>query len=1085
MTREGNATVDDAISPFESVNMTDSAMPLPHEEALDVLQPATSQEHLDEAAIASDLGYEVQDSDESEEGFHEAPSQAYWRRAADQYDNVEIKGYVQDAMSMMTVALERINSTVARQEKSSLRVSQENSKTLQRIDEGLQMIGQLLINQQTEIRSLPSRMKSFSRNPSMTRTASIRGRSITPPAERLQAMPSQPVPTTPTVVRPVPVMKPTTVPQEIMATTSREPITASLFEEPLPVPRFDETRFDTRKERPHSPFAHVDENPVMDSHDSYLSRGQYQRIEARRFGSSFRSYEPEQLSQGSSKGIPILPRTQPPTRKLSSERNEASTTVNTEPEIPIPEDEFEQRVFLTKMDFVQKGKVKGSIHSQRLSETEMIYHARLYQQARTAVRSEVRAAMAEKRDVRFQGTDTTIPVPTTQPQSSSSSDSSGRPEDRPTVQRRPRPSLLLLEPPGENLQPKISSLKDKSIDKTDEMIREIVQDATTVSVSREDNPMNLSKLGIKLSMPEYNGGDTLEGFIRFTKEATKYLSLYNLLRPDYRSYHTDFLGQMLKGKAQTWFNHAIGPNLEQQTSLEDALIALKRYFVKDASSRDSASKFDRLSQGGRTVAELFRELERLSQQMIQTPSDYDFRRRFVTALNNETATAITRFGFTPENNTMEELLRAARQVEQSQFYIERDDRKSSQQPKSVSFKTQGSKTMKGPSKTNTGLKKKEPAKNPLSRSSSSITCHTCKKPGHLSTKCPTKKQTGKAARAAQEINEDETAEQAAEVHEDPEETSFDLLEALLDEYASEDQNDQGSDNESLQNDDSDEGLADWTSAVRIAEESDSISSDEEEEVVYYREPLPKRNKPLADWTEMAGYQEAEEISHFDKVANNATDESDDLVAPYYYYSACTRVIEDDNTVNLRTFRAEDSSNDQVAYRHRATKDIRTEDGPKRNFKNPGIIEGYVGIGEIKAHVLLDCGSTLDMISANFAASSKLDMFQLKKPVKLQMATSGSKSTINFGARAEVKIGEFRQKRYFDVVNLDRYDAILGTPFLTENEVLLNFAGNGSFRISGRWFPVGSKDLKHSSFKEGEGAASSSKEKKGTQIKKSH
>jgi hypothetical protein len=236
---------------------------------------------------------------------------------------------------------------------------------------------------------------------------------------------------------------------------------------------------------------------------------------------------------------------------------------------------------------------------------------------------------------------------------------------------------------------------------------------------------------------------------------------------------------------------------------------------------------------------------------------------------------------------------------------------------------------------------------------------------------------------------------------------------------------------------------------------------------------------------MAGYQEAEEISHFDKVANNATDESDDLVAPYYYYSACTRVIEDDNTVNLRTFRAEDSSNDQVAYRHRATKDIRTEDGPKRNFKNPGIIEGYVGIGEIKAHVLLDCGSTLDMISANFAASSKLDMFQLKKPVKLQMATSGSKSTINFGARAEVKIGEFHQKRYFDVVNLDRYDAILGTPFLTENEVLLNFAGNGSFRISGRWFPVGSKDLKHSSFKEGEGAASSSKEKKGTQIKKSH
>src|SRR5258708_35823223 len=129
--------------------------------------------------------------------------------------------------------------------------------------------------------------------------------------------------------------------------------------------------------------------------------------------------------------------------------------------------------------------------------------------------------------------------------------------------------------------------------------------------------------------------------------------------------------------------------------------------------------------------------------MIQTLSDYDFCHRFVTALNSETATAITRFGFTPENNSMEELLRAARQVEQSQFYIERDNRKPSQQTKSVSFKTQGSKNTKGPTKTNTGLKKREPVKNPPLRSSDPITCHTCKKPGHLSTKCPTRKQTRK------------------------------------------------------------------------------------------------------------------------------------------------------------------------------------------------------------------------------------------------------------------------------------------------------------------------------------------------------
>jgi hypothetical protein len=43
----------------------------------------------------------------------------------------------------------------------------------------------------------------------------------------------------------------------------------------------------------------------------------------------------------------------------------------------------------------------------------------------------------------------------------------------------------------------------------------------------------------------------------------------------------------------------------------------------------------------------------------------------------------------------------------------------------------------------------------------------------------------------------------------------------------------------------------------------------------------------------------------------------------------------------------------------------------------------------KAHVLLDGGSTLDMISANFTAVHKLDLFQLKTLLTLQMATSGS------------------------------------------------------------------------------------------------
>ena len=68
----------------------------------------------------------------------------------------------------------------------------------------------------------------------------------------------------------------------------------------------------------------------------------------------------------------------------------------------------------------------------------------------------------------------------------------------------------------------------------------------------------------------------------------------------------------------------------------------------------------------------------------------------------------------------------------------------------------------------------------------------------------------------------------------------------------------------------------------------------------------------------------------------------------------------------------------------------------------------------KAHVLLDGGSTIDMISANFVSIYKLDLFQLKKPVKLQMATLGSCSVINFRVKAEIECGDYSQTCYFGI-----------------------------------------------------------------------
>ena len=54
---------------------------------------------------------------------------------------------------------------------------------------------------------------------------------------------------------------------------------------------------------------------------------------------------------------------------------------------------------------------------------------------------------------------------------------------------------------------------------------------------------------------------------------------------------------------------------------------------------------------------------------------------------------------------------------------------------------------------------------------------------------------------------------------------------------------------------------------------------------------------------------------------------------------------------------------------------------------------------------------------------------------------GSKSVINYGANATIKYNEKELKEYFDIVNIDYYDAILGTLFLRKHKVIIDFVNN--------------------------------------------
>ncbi|KIJ47776.1 hypothetical protein M422DRAFT_163291 [Sphaerobolus stellatus SS14] len=92
----------------------------------------------------------------------------------------------------------------------------------------------------------------------------------------------------------------------------------------------------------------------------------------------------------------------------------------------------------------------------------------------------------------------------------------------------------------------------------------------------------------------------------------------------------------------------------------------------------------------------------------------------------------------------------------------------------------------------------------------------------------------------------------------------------------------------------------------------------------------------------------------------------------------------------------------------------------------------------KAHCLLDSGWEGIMSSSEFMRANKLPKFELEKPIILQLACVGSKSTVQYRLTTKILLGNEKYDEYFDIANVNYYNVILGTLFLCQFEILLDF-----------------------------------------------
>ncbi|CUA78236.1 Transposon Ty3-I Gag-Pol polyprotein [Rhizoctonia solani] len=105
---------------------------------------------------------------------------------------------------------------------------------------------------------------------------------------------------------------------------------------------------------------------------------------------------------------------------------------------------------------------------------------------------------------------------------------------------------------------------------------------------------------------------------------------------------------------------------------------------------------------------------------------------------------------------------------------------------------------------------------------------------------------------------------------------------------------------------------------------------------------------------------------------------------------------------------------------------------ERKVPQPIVLEVF--IDRNPAGALLDSGSHGDFVSTTLVDQLRLKKTRLAKPIGLQMAVSGSKSSINWCANAQFQYQGIDEPRTFNVMNIENYDLILGTPFLFQFKI---------------------------------------------------
>ena len=542
------------------------------------------------------------------------------------------------------------------------------------------------------------------------------------------------------------------------------------------------------------------------------------------------------------------------------------------------------------------------------------------------------------------------------------------------------------------------------------------------------------KLGIKSPLPKpYEGEQDQTLFENWLSLLLGYFRIHHLdvLNESQDRTRVEILGQALKDKAHTYYRERHQKFLEQGETWDfrEAILDLRDRYLYKSTPFIAARKFETVTQGNRDSQALYDDLTTHAARMIEFPSDYQFRLRFMLALRPEVLEYIIKsHSVSAEQSTLAQIRSACEDYERSHEYGKQlaasqtrfgGPRTSSAQQSGArgvsrahrpsprpQVGPQGTSHSSAPARpheegqskaapfrptSKPDLRPKPALKHSKKPGTNNVSCFICGGP-HYAKECPPenrKAARGYAVRIAEEGAQDRANDADSEYH-----------------------------------------------SAGSALEGENVQP-----------PEPDNQDPDGDYDDSRPEGEQYDPDDVNEYPFSSGEDSEPV------HSRATRIIATSalNTIESRAAKASKPTPPKtpIIVNNRARYKIGSGPQPQRDDRLQRCIEVTVPINGLPARVLLDGGSNTNMLSPEFATVAKVTAIELQEQMTLQLAVTGSRSKINYGTWVPIEFGPIRANTYFDIANIDGYDAIVGTPFLWEHGVSPIYDDNGWVMRNGK------------------------------------